>query len=53
MVAGILTRGSNPLPMNIHEATFKWMRARGIRYLFGNPGSTELPFLVNLPDGVR
>jgi benzoylformate decarboxylase len=29
------------------------MRARGIRYIFGNPGSTELPFLVNLPEGVR
>jgi len=39
--------------MNIREATFEWMRARGIRYIFGNPGSTELPFLVNLPDGVR
>ncbi|MFN7018040.1 MAG: benzoylformate decarboxylase [Fimbriimonadales bacterium] len=39
--------------MNIREATFAWMRARDIRYIFGNPGSTELPFLVNLPDGVR
>ena len=39
--------------MNIREATFEWMQARGIRYLFGNPGSTELPLLVNLPDGVR
>jgi benzoylformate decarboxylase len=39
--------------MNIREATFEWMQARGIRYIFGNPGSTELPFLVNLPDGVR
>lgn len=39
--------------MNIREATFEWMAHRQIRYLFGNPGSTELPFLVNLPDGVR
>lgn len=39
--------------MNIREATFEWMAQRQIRYLFGNPGSTELPFLVNLPDGVR
>jgi len=39
--------------MNIREATFQWMEARGIRYLFGNPGSTELPFLVELPDRVR
>lgn len=39
--------------MNIREATFEWMRARDIRYVFGNPGSTELPFLVGLPEGVR
>lgn len=39
--------------MNIREATFEWMRARAIRHIFGNPGSTELPFLVSLPDGVR
>ncbi|MEN3002467.1 MAG: benzoylformate decarboxylase [Armatimonadota bacterium] len=39
--------------MNIREATFQWMEARGIRYLFGNPGSTELPFLVGLPERVR
>ena len=39
--------------MNIREATFEWMQARAIRYIFGNPGSTELPLLVNLPDGVR
>jgi benzoylformate decarboxylase len=39
--------------MNIREATFEWMRARGIHHIFGNPGSTELPFLVNLPDSVR
>ncbi len=39
--------------MNIREATFEWMAQRGIRYLFGNPGSTELPFLVDLPQGVR
>ncbi|GBC92106.1 Benzoylformate decarboxylase [bacterium HR15] len=39
--------------MNIREATFQWMEARDIRYLFGNPGSTELPFLVGLPDRVH
>lgn len=39
--------------MNIREATFEWIAHRGIRYLFGNPGSTELPFLVNLPDSVH
>ncbi len=39
--------------MNIREATFEWMAQRGIRAVFGNPGSTELPFLVGLPDSVR
>ncbi len=39
--------------MNIREATFEWMARRGMRHLFGNPGSTELPFLVGLPDSVR
>lgn len=39
--------------MNTREATFQWMEARGIRALFGNPGSTELPFLVELPESVR
>jgi len=39
--------------MNIREATFQWLQARGIRYVFGNPGSTELPFLVGLPESIR
>src|SRR5204863_9681986 len=26
------------------------LRAAGVRYLFGNPGTTELPFLDALPD---
>ncbi|MCS7273263.1 MAG: benzoylformate decarboxylase [Fimbriimonadales bacterium] len=39
--------------MNVREATVEWMRARSIRYVFGNPGSTELPFLVGLPESVR
>ncbi len=37
----------------LREVVLAWMEARGIRYLFGNPGSTELPFLVGLPASVR
>ena len=37
----------------LREAVLAWMEARGIRHLFGNPGSTELPFLVGLPASVR
>lgn len=39
--------------MNVREAVFDWFERREIRYLFGNPGSTELPFLVGFPQGVR
>jgi hypothetical protein len=32
------------------EATFGLLRAFGIKRVFGNPGSTELPFLSDWPD---
>jgi len=31
--------------MNVREAVYDLLRARGITTVFGNPGSTELPFL--------
>lgn len=39
--------------MNAREAFFAWLEARGVRHLFGNPGSTELPMLIGLPSPVR
>jgi benzoylformate decarboxylase len=34
----------------VREATFEMLRARGMTAVFGNPGSTELPFLADFPD---
>jgi len=37
----------------VREATFEMLRARGMTAVFGNPGSTELPFLADFPDDFR
>ena len=37
----------------VREATFEMLRARGMTTVFGNPGSTELPFLADFPDDFR
>jgi benzoylformate decarboxylase len=34
---------------SVREATFDVMRRHGMRRIFGNPGSTEIPFLTDLP----
>src|SRR5919198_2747424 len=34
----------------VREATFDVFRRRGLTKLFSNPGSTEVPFLTDLPD---
>jgi len=36
--------------MNVREATRHVMRAHGMTTVFGNPGSTELPFLQDWPE---
>src|SRR2546427_235756 len=35
--------------MNVAAVLMEILRAAGVRYLFGNPGTTELPFLDALP----
>src|SRR6266566_3794513 len=35
---------------SVREATFELLRAHGITRIFGNPGSTELPMLAQLPE---
>src|SRR6266508_3616250 len=35
-----------------NDATFSLLRAFGIKRVFGNPGSTELPFLSDWPDDI-
>ena len=38
-----------PTPATVREATFEVMRRHGMTRIFGNPGSTEIPFLTDLP----
>jgi benzoylformate decarboxylase len=39
-------------PVSVKHATLNLLRAFGIRKVFGNPGSTELPFLSDWPDDI-
>ncbi|MGF6312453.1 benzoylformate decarboxylase [Bradyrhizobium sp. i1.8.4] len=38
--------------VTVKDATFGLLRAWGINKVFGNPGSTELPFLSDWPDDI-
>jgi benzoylformate decarboxylase len=38
--------------LTVHQATWGLLRALGVRKVFGNPGSTEMPFLADFPDDV-
>ena len=38
--------------VTVKDATFDLLRAFGIKKVFGNPGSTELPFLSDWPDDI-
>lgn len=38
--------------LTVKDATFGLLRAFGIKRVFGNPGSTELPFLSDWPDDI-
>jgi benzoylformate decarboxylase len=37
----------------VRDATFDVLRNRGLTTIFGNPGSTEVPFLSGFPDDLR
>jgi len=37
----------------VRDASLDVMRAHGLTTLFANPGSTEIPFLVDLPDDIE
>jgi len=43
---------SNGASLSVKHATLDLLRAFGIRKVFGNPGSTELPFLSDWPDDI-
>ncbi|MDE1928885.1 MAG: benzoylformate decarboxylase, partial [Burkholderiales bacterium] len=38
--------------LTVKQVTFDLLRAFGIKKVFGNPGSTELPFLSDWPDDI-
>jgi benzoylformate decarboxylase len=37
----------------VREATYELLRSLGMTVIFGNPGSTELPFLRDMPEDFR
>ncbi|HET8872767.1 MAG TPA: thiamine pyrophosphate-binding protein, partial [Gaiellaceae bacterium] len=37
----------------VRDATYDALRARGLTTIFGNPGSTEVPFLAHFPEDLR
>jgi benzoylformate decarboxylase len=37
----------------VRDATFDVLRDRGLTTIFGNPGSTEVPFLAGFPDDLQ
>jgi benzoylformate decarboxylase len=39
--------------LTVREATFDFLRRRGLTDIFSNPGSTEIPFLTGLPDDLN
>ncbi|WP_371424210.1 benzoylformate decarboxylase [Tardiphaga sp.] len=39
-------------PVTVKDATLNLLRGFGIKKVFGNPGSTELPFLSDWPDDI-
>jgi benzoylformate decarboxylase len=43
---------TNTASTTVKDATFGLLRAFGIKKVFGNPGSTELPFLSDWPDDI-
>jgi benzoylformate decarboxylase len=43
---------AKPASVTVKQATLDLLRAFGIRKVFGNPGSTELPFLSDWPDDI-
>jgi benzoylformate decarboxylase len=44
--------GSGAKSLTVKQVTLDLLRAFGIRKVFGNPGSTELPFLSDWPDDI-
>jgi benzoylformate decarboxylase len=50
--AAVAGNGGTPAP-TVREATFDVLRRLGLTRIFSNPGSTEVSFLVGLPDDLE
>ena len=48
----LLERARATATVSVKDATLNLLRAFGIKKVFGNPGSTELPFLSDWPDDI-
>jgi benzoylformate decarboxylase len=48
-----LSRKPAKTATTVKDATFSLLRSFGIKKVFGNPGSTELPFLSDWPDDIE
>src|SRR5499427_7381691 len=46
------TKTTTHTSITVKQATFDLLRAFGIKKVFGNPGSTELPFLSDWPEDI-
>ena len=46
-------RPTAPATTTVRDATLQVLRDAGMRRLFSNPGSTEVPFLAGLPDDLE
>ena len=44
-------RGARSRAQTVAEVVFDFLRRHGMTHIFGNPGSTELPMFVDLPEG--
>ena len=47
------SRDGDESARTVREATLDTMRRLGLTTIFSNPGSTEIPFLVGLPEDIR
>src|SRR5438874_7988911 len=48
-----LVTGALKMPCTVREATYDLLRSLGLNTIFGNPGSSELPFLKDMPSDFR
>lgn len=51
--AHVGTAAGDTTPQTVRDACFAVMRSQGLTTIFSNPGSTEIPFLTDLPHDFR